>query len=481
MDSQEQNSSYRQILKYTSLFGSIQGINILIALVRNKIVAVLLGPSVMGLMSLFYSTIQMMFNATNLGIGTSSVKTLSELVDQGEEERLVRHVGVIRSWAMLTAIGGMLVSMLLVPLLSRMSFSDGNHELHLFLLTPAVALMAIAGGEMAVLKATRQLKNIARFSMLNMAFTLLAALLLFYFIGEAAIVPYLVSVALAQMVLTMIYSVRLYPYRLSFSGSVLREGKPMVKLGLAFVAAGVCTSGADFAIRAILNKVASLEIVGLYNSGVMMTVVYAGMVFSAFETDFFPRLSQVNQRVDESNLLVNRQIEVTMHILSPMLIVFSMGMPLFLPLLFSRQFLPVLSMIQVTTLSMFIRGVKLPAAYLMLGKGDSRAFFWMELYSAVVLVLAVVGGYLLWGLLGTGIGILLTEALDILVVNALCRLRYHYQVSTQVMRAALFHLPLQVLCLFSTQFLSDISYWAAGLVLFVISLWISLHFFFTQK
>ena len=334
---------------------------------------------------------------------------------------------------------------------------------------------------MAVLKATRQLKNIARFSMLNMAFTLLAALLLFYFIGEAAIVPYLVSVALAQMVLTMIYSVRLYPYRLSFSGSVLREGKPMVKLGLAFVAAGVCTSGADFAIRAILNKVASLEVVGLYNSGVMMTVVYAGMVFSAFETDFFPRLSQVNQRVDESNLLVNRQIEVTMHILSPMLIVFSMGMPLFLPLLFSRQFLPVLSMIQVTTLSMFIRGVKLPAAYLMLGKGDSRAFFWMELYSAVVLVLAVVGGYLLWGLVGTGIGILLTEALDILVVNALCRLRYHYQVSTQVMRAALFHLPLQVLCLFSTQFLSDISYWAAGLVLFVISLWISLHFFFTQK
>ena len=93
MDSQEQNSSYRQILKYTSLFGSIQGINILIALVRNKIVAVLLGPSVMGLMSLFYSTIQMMFNATNLGIGTSSVKTLSELVDQGEHCKINRLNG----------------------------------------------------------------------------------------------------------------------------------------------------------------------------------------------------------------------------------------------------------------------------------------------------------------------------------------------------------------------------------------------------
>ena len=481
MDIHEQSSSYRQILKYTSLFGSIQGINILIALVRNKIVAVLLGPSVMGLMSLFYSTIQMMFNATNLGIGTSSVKTLSELIDLNEEERLVRHVGVIRSWAMLTAIGGMLVSILFVPLISRMSFSDGNHEIHLFLLTPAVALMAIAGGEMAVLKATRQLKSIARFSMLNMAFTLLAALLLFYFIGEAAIVPYLVSVALAQMVFTMIYSFRLYPYRLSFRGDVLREGKSMVKLGLAFVAAGVCTSGADFAIRAILNKVASLEVVGLYNSGVMMTVVYAGMVFSAFETDFFPRLSKVNHRIGECNLLVNRQIEVTIHLLSPMLIVFSMGMPVFLPLLFSHQFMPVLSMIQVTTLSMFIRGVKLPAAYLMLGKGDSRAFFWMELYSAIVLVLAVIGGYLMWGLIGTGIGILLTEAVDLLVVNVLTRVRYHYLVAPSVARSAIPHFLLQVLCLMSTLFLSGIGYWMAGVILFIISLLISIRFFIKKK
>lgn len=481
MDSHEHNNSYRQILKYTSLFGSIQGINILISLVRNKIVAVLLGPSVMGLMSLFYSTIQMLFNTTNLGIGTSSVKTLSELMELSEEERVARHVKVIRSWAMLTAIGGLLLSIMLVPLLNRMLFSGEDHTIELLLLSPAVAMLTISGGEMAVLKATRQLKSIAQYSILNMSFALVAALLLFYFIGEAAIVPYLVGVIFAQMLFTVIYSFRLYPYRLSFKGQFLKEGKPMVKLGLAFVAAGICTTGADFAIRAILNQVASLEVVGLYNSGVMMTVVYAGMVFSAFETDFFPRLSKVNHHVGECNTLVNRQIEVTMHMLSPMLIAFSFGMPMFLPLLFSWEFLPVLGMVQVTTFAMFVRGVKLPAAYLMLGKGDSQAYFWMELYSAVVLVMAVIGGYLLWGLIGTGIGILLTETIDILVVNILTRLRYRYRMSSLVLRSALVHLPLQLACLLSTQFLTDIFYWLAGIILFVISLWISLHFFFTQK
>ena len=45
--------SYSHILKYTGIFGGVQGLNILISLVRNKAVALLLGPSGMGLASLF--------------------------------------------------------------------------------------------------------------------------------------------------------------------------------------------------------------------------------------------------------------------------------------------------------------------------------------------------------------------------------------------------------------------------------------------
>ena len=70
------NSSYHHILKYTSLFGSIQALNIFIGLVRNKLVALILGPGGIGLMSLFNSAIALLSNATNLGIATSSVKTL---------------------------------------------------------------------------------------------------------------------------------------------------------------------------------------------------------------------------------------------------------------------------------------------------------------------------------------------------------------------------------------------------------------------
>ena len=53
MNKKETSSSYSHILKYTSIFGGVQGLVILIGMVRNKLIALLLGPQGMGLMALF--------------------------------------------------------------------------------------------------------------------------------------------------------------------------------------------------------------------------------------------------------------------------------------------------------------------------------------------------------------------------------------------------------------------------------------------
>ena len=52
----ERDENYSHVLKYTGIFGGVQGLNILISLVRNKLIALLLGPQGMGLASLFNTT-----------------------------------------------------------------------------------------------------------------------------------------------------------------------------------------------------------------------------------------------------------------------------------------------------------------------------------------------------------------------------------------------------------------------------------------
>ena len=53
----KKTDSYSHILRYTGLFGGVQGLNILVGIVRNKLVAMILGPDGMGLISLFNSTL----------------------------------------------------------------------------------------------------------------------------------------------------------------------------------------------------------------------------------------------------------------------------------------------------------------------------------------------------------------------------------------------------------------------------------------
>ena len=471
------NSSYHHILKYTSLFGSIQALNIFIGLVRNKLVALILGPGGIGLMSLFNSAIALLSNATNLGIATSSVKTLSELYEKGNEEQVKRHVRVIRQWALATAVIGFFACALAGPLLNNFSFSWGNHVKHFVLLAPTVAMLAITGGETAILKSARRLRNLAKVSVWNVFLALVFTTPIIYFYGQKGIIPTITLITFTQMLLTIRYSHRVFPWSFHFERSLWGEGLPMIRLGIAFVVAGIFGSGADFLIRASLNNIASLNMLGLYNAGFMMSVTYAGMVFTSMETDYYPRLAAVGHDVLQMSNTVNHQVEVSLLMISPLLVAFSIGAPIIVQLLYSKEFLDVVPMIQITVLAMYLRAMKLPVAYLTLAKGDSWSYLFLEAYSAVVMVIAVVGGYMLFGLPGTGAGLLVTGLIDIIVVNIFTRYKYHYKVSSTVFRFAKYQLPIALVVYAITCFLHGWLYWASGIVMGLLSLWISFRLF----
>jgi hypothetical protein len=123
MKKQAKEDSYLHILKYTGLFGGVQGLNILVGIVRNKFVAMILGPDGMGLVSLFNSTIKLVSDSTNFGISMSAVKTLSEAFESDDDARKAAVVAMIRSWNLLTAILGMVLCVVLSPFLNKWTFS----------------------------------------------------------------------------------------------------------------------------------------------------------------------------------------------------------------------------------------------------------------------------------------------------------------------------------------------------------------------
>ena len=472
---EEAENSYDHVLKYTGIFGGVQGLNILISIIRNKVTALLLGPSGMGLIALFQTTVNFISQATNLGISFSAVRNVSELFETADESRIAHFIRVIRAWSLLTGLLGMLICILIGSTLSNLAFSWGDHTLHFMLLSPLVAMLAVTGGETAILKGARQLKSLAVIQIYSVLIGLFIIIPVYYFFGESGIVPVLVLLGLAIMLLTIHCSYRLFPLQLAGDRGILGDGMDMVRLGVAFTLAAILGSGADFVIRTYLNNVSGLEAVGLYNTGYMMIMTFAGLVFSAMETDYFPRLSSVNHLPDKFNELINRQIEVSLLLISPMVVFTIFALPIAIPILFTYQFLPVVDMMRLMSLSLIFRAVNLPMEYLSLAKGSSKSYLFLECAYDIFMAILIVVGYHLCGLTGMGYALLASALLNSLMVISFMKLKFGVQLRRGVYAIFIVQLPV---CIFACTVAMTIYgwlYWISGLLLFVLSLCVSFY------
>jgi O-antigen/teichoic acid export membrane protein len=231
------DNNYMHVLKYTWLFGGIQGLVILIGLVRNKAMALLLGAGGIGLSALMTSAQNFAAQCTSLGISFGAVPRLSEYHEHDDDAQLSFYIQVTRLWSMIAAVLGCIFCVLVSPLINDLSFAWGNHTLHYAMLAVSVAVMAIAGGETAILKATRRLGALAKIQVFSALISVCVSIALYYFFYHSGVVPAIVLTAIITMLTTIGYSYRYYPLRLRFNRSHLKQGAGMVKLGVAFIVA----------------------------------------------------------------------------------------------------------------------------------------------------------------------------------------------------------------------------------------------------
>jgi len=436
---------------------------------------VILGPEGFGLITLFTSTVTFVSTLSDLGLSFSAVRHVSELFETGDKSKIDHFIKVVRAWSLLTGLAGMFLCIVLSPLLNKWTFDWGEHTLHFVLLSPIILLTAITSGETAILKGARRLRSLAFISVLSVVLSLFISVPIYYIWGETGIIPTLVGTALSIMLITIVYSYHLYPLKSLFVKGFGSEGLGMVKLGISFLFAGILGSGAELIVRSFLNNASSLDTLGLYNAGYVIIFTYASMVFTAMETDYFPRLSSVNHDKEAVNQTVNRQIEVSLLIISPMLVAFTVLLPILLPLLYSSKFSPVIGMAQVAVISMFFRALTLPVSYITLAKGDSVAYLILETIYDIVFVVLIIFGFKYLGLFGTGLALATAGFIDFVLVNVYAHIRYKYTISNYVLNVFLLQLPLLIVAYLLTYIDIQWLYWLSESLLATVSLVISIR------
>ena len=398
--------SYGQILKSSVLIGGSSVFDIGLRIVRTKVMAMLLGPAGIGLLGLYGSISEVVRSLAGMGINSSGVRQIAEAVGTNDARRIAVTVTTLRRVALVLGVLGALLLVIFCQPVSRLSFGDDQHAGAVALLALAVLFGEVSAAQGALVQGMRRISDLARMSVLSAFYGTLFSIPIVYFYGERGVVPSLLCVAAMNIITSWWYARKIKVEKVAITlGQVISQASELLKLGVVFMASGLMSIGAAYAVRIIVLRKMGVEAAGFYQAAYVLGGLYAGFILQAMVADFYPRLTAAAATNDntECNRLVNEQAEMGLLMAGPGVLATLSVAPLVIPLFYSASFEPAVEILRWNCLGIMMRVASWPMGFILLAKGQRGRFFWTEVFGHMALV------GLVWlcvrsiGLTGTGV------------------------------------------------------------------------------
>lgn len=429
---EKNRNSYLNIIKATALFGGMKFFQILISIIRSKLIAILLGPNGMGIAGLLTSTTEMIGTASGFGLRTSGIRDVSQAYSSGDETRKNKTITVLRKLVFFTGGVGSIVTFLLAKYLSEWAFGNGDYETSFKIISIILLFNQINIGQVVLLQGSFRYKDIAKSTLYGNLFGLILTIPLYYIYGLKGIVPAIIISSFIQLFFSWAYSKNIRFEKIHLSAKeVFTEGRVMLTLGIVIALTGFATQGFTYVLRIFISRFGSLADVGLYTAGIAIASTYVGLVLNAMGTDYAPRLSAVADNQKELINTINKQAILLITVLAPVIIIFIVFINQIVLLLYTIDFVEITGMIEWVLLGMIFRAVSWTISFSFIARGDSKVFFFNELFIGFFsLCLSSIGYYFL-GFEGLGIAFLLTYVLYAIQMYIFSRKRFNFSFSNE--------------------------------------------------
>lgn len=426
--SKENKRGYRNNFVTTLLFSGVQIYQIIIRIVRSKFVAMFIGPEGMGITSLLNSTTDLISASTNLGLSTSSVKTIAEAHSSSDEKQIGIIVTVLRRLVLLTGLFGMLICVFFAPIWSNQSFGNSDYTWAFIVVSVIILAEQLNKGELALLQGLQQKKYLARANIIGQTIGLIVTVPLYYFFGLKAIVWVLVYSSILAYCISKYFThkvsikVESVSWRETFS-----IGREMIKLGIFLSLQFILSQAVLYFVRNYISQTGGVEDVGLYSAGTAIVNTYLGLVFTAMATGYFPLLAATKSNIELKDSVM-KQAEISILLLAPIVLLFILFIKPVILLLYSNKFLPIENMLYWAMGATLLKGMGWALSYTILAKAKPVYFFYNELFAKFYTFPITILGYKYYGLTGFGVAILIGYSIylvqEIIVVRHLFKIMY---------------------------------------------------------
>lgn len=413
----------KKILKVMGVFSGVQAVSIVCSVVRAKLIAIWIGPAGVGIFAVLNSALDMISSSTQLNLRQTAVRDISAAAPG----RLQKAVAAVRWWSSRLGLVGAAAMAGASPLLSIASFGHAGMWWAFAALAIAAYAMALTSGEQAIMQGTGHLADIAKSTLRGVVCGTAVSAPLFYFLGEGSIAPTIVIFALCHCLATL--ARRQPPVPAMRPRENWEQGKGFLRLGAAFTVSSLATSLANYAFLSYLTQKGGEDATGCYQAGYTMVVRYIGLVFAALAMEYYPRLVRSAHRPLATSRIVSHETSLLLCVLTPIAVAFVSVDKFLLNLLYSSEFDSALPLMTIGIGSAVFRVVSYCQSYVMLARGDGRAFIFTESASAAVGLGLNIAGYNLWGMAGLGASYVAWYAAYVALVGIVYHGKYKMRLS----------------------------------------------------
>lgn len=358
-------------------------------IIRTKIVAILLGPSGVGIIGVFQSIIDLMRSGYGFGIDTAAVRDVAAANSTEDENKLTETVSLFQKLFFLSALAGLIGCVIFCYPISLWAFDDGAYSIHIALLSISIFFAILTTGQSSILQGMRKIKYMAQASIIGSIISLTITFPLYYFLGTKGITPYfiLINIAAFASVNYFYKKLNIETTKISYH-EAYTAGKETLKFGLYVVVAGLIGTFSMFLIRGIIIRNIDIDAAGLFQSAWTITTVYLALILRSMGTDFFPRLSSIIDNNKEANRLVNEQSYITLLIASPLIVGMIIFSGLAISILYSSDFSYADNVLRWQLAGTFLKVLSWPLAFIMLAKNKGRIFLITEIIFYAIYLLS---------------------------------------------------------------------------------------------
>lgn len=426
-----EKTSHRQILRSSSIIGGASIINILIGLLRIKIVAVLLGPVGIGLIGLYGSIMSTVASVAGLGFGNAGTRQIAEAAGDNDAAAIaaVRRA-LFWGTGILAVLGGGVV-WLARSFVAETVLGDASRAGDVGWLALGVSLTVASASQGALLNGLRRIGDLALISVIGALLSSVLGITVIVLWGVDGVIAYVVGGTLVGFFLSHYFVSKIERIKSPPTPFLVlsKQWGALAKLGFAFMVSGLLVTLGQFWVRILIQKELGTDALGQFQAAWGISMTYIGFVLAAMGADFYPRLTASIHDHTKANRLVNEQMEVALLIASPIFLIIISLAPWVVQLLYASSFGEAVSILRWQILGDILKIASWPIAFIILAAGDSRSFIITESIAISVFVAVVWLGLPVFGLNSTGMAVLAMYAVYLPIVWVLGKRRTGFSFS----------------------------------------------------